>query len=91
MPAESLSRLPQGHAYHTGRAALSYPTRDPHLLGSYACWHFGQYTGFGGCKGVRQGRVLFAGEHCSIEFQGYMEGAAREGARAAKEILREVR
>ena len=28
-----------------------------------------------------------AGEHCSINFQGFMEGGAEEGARAAGEIL----
>jgi monoamine oxidase len=76
-------------AHYTGRAALSYPTGDPHLLGSYACWRVGQYTHFGGYEGVRQGPVHFAGEHCSVEFQGFMEGAAREGARAAREIVQE--
>ena len=50
----------------------------------------GQYTRFAGYESVRQGPVHFAGEHCSLEFQGYMEGAAREGARAALEIVREV-
>jgi monoamine oxidase len=70
---------------------LSYPTGDPNLLGSYACWRIGQYTLFGGYEGVRQGPVLFAGEHCSVEFQGYMEGAAREGARAAGEIVQDLR
>jgi monoamine oxidase len=34
--------------------------------------------------------VLFAGEHCSIELQGFMEGAAREGARAAREVLHDA-
>jgi monoamine oxidase len=29
----------------------------------------------------------FAGEHCSQSFQGFMEGGAEEGARAANEIL----
>ncbi len=76
-------------AHYTGRAALSYATGDPHLLGSYACWRVGQYTRFGGYERVRQGPVHFAGEHCSLEFQGFMEGAAREGARAAWEILQE--
>ena len=86
-----LERLFPGiSAHYTGRAALSYPTGDPDLLGSYACWRVGQYTQFGGYEGVRQGPILFAGEHCSIEFQGYMEGAAREGARAAREIVQEV-
>jgi len=76
-------------AHYIGRAALSYATGDPYLLGSYSCWRVGQYTHFGGYEGVRQGPVHFAGEHCSVEFQGFMEGAAREGARAAHEILRE--
>lgn len=74
-------------AHYTGTAALSYPTGDPYLLGSYACWGIGQYTLFGGYEQVRQGPVHFAGEHCSISWQGFMEGAASEGARAAREIL----
>jgi len=73
--------------YWNGRAALSTPWTDPNLLGSYACWKVGQYTSFAGYEGVRQGNCHFAGEHCSINFQGYMEGAAEEGIRAANEIL----
>jgi monoamine oxidase len=74
-------------AHYIGRAALSYATGDPYLRGSYACWRVGQYTHFGGYEGARQGPIYFAGEHCSVEFQGFMEGAAREGARAAREIV----
>jgi monoamine oxidase len=77
-------------AHYTGRAALSYATGDPYLRGSYACWRVGQYTHFGGYEGVRQGPISFAGEHCSVEFQGFMEGAAREGARAAREIMQDL-
>jgi monoamine oxidase len=76
--------------HYTGRAALSYPTGDPYLLGSYACWRVGQYTQFGGYEGVRQGPIYFAGEHCSVEFQGFMEGGAREGARAARELVQDL-
>lgn len=79
--------FPGVSAHYAGRAALSYPTADPNLLGSYACWQVGQYTAFAGYEGVAQGPVHFAGEHCSVEFQGYMEGAAREGVRAAREII----
>ena len=78
-------------AHFTGKAALSYATGDPCLLGSYSCWRVGQYTQFAGYEGMRQGPIHFAGEHCSIEFQGYMEGAAREGTRAAREILEDRR
>lgn len=77
-------------AHYTGQAALSYPTGDPNLLGSYSCWRVGQYTQFAGYERVRQGRVFFAGEHCSVEFQGYMEGAAREGVRAARELAQDM-
>jgi monoamine oxidase len=77
-------------AHYTGRAALSYSTGDPYLLGSYSCWRVGQCTHFGGYEGVRQGPVHFAGEHCSVKFQGFMEGAAREGVRAAQEIVQDL-
>jgi len=33
------------------------------------------------------GRVLFAGEHTSIKWQGYMDGAIESGQRAAAEIV----
>ena len=75
-----------------GRATLSVPRTDPNLLGSYSYWKVGQYTSFSGYEGARQpdpttGKCHFAGEHCSTDFQGFMEGAAGEGARAASEIL----
>jgi monoamine oxidase len=73
--------------HYTGLATLSYPTGDPNKLGSYSCWKVGQYTQFSGYEKVAQGNVHFAGEHCSVNFQGYMEGGAREGIRAAYEIL----
>jgi monoamine oxidase len=78
---------PGARQHYTGTATLSYPTGDPNLLGSYSCWLVGQYTLFSGYEGVRQGKIHFAGEHCSINFQGFMEGGAEEGARAANEIL----
>lgn len=75
-----------------GRATLDVPLNDPFLLGSYSYWKVGQYTLFSGYEGLRQpdihtGKCHFAGEHCSTNFQGFMEGGAEEGARAAGEIL----
>jgi monoamine oxidase len=72
---------------YTGLATLSYPTGDPNILGSYSTYKVGQYTQFGNYEGVRQGRVFFAGEHTSYDFQGFMEGGARSGQRAAGEVL----
>jgi monoamine oxidase len=88
---KQLERVFPGISTHyTGKAELSYSTGDPYLLGSYACWSVGQYTHFGGYEGIHQGPIYFAGEHCSVEFQGFMEGAAREGARAAREIMQDA-
>jgi monoamine oxidase len=69
------------------KATLSTPFTDPDLLLSYSYWKPGQYTSFSGYEGVRQGNTHFAGEHCSTDFQGFMEGGAAEGQRAATEIL----
>jgi monoamine oxidase len=74
----------------TGKATLSTPWRDPLLNCSYSYWKVGQYVGFSGWEGRAQGptgNIHFAGEHCSQDFQGYMEGGAAEGYRAANEIL----
>jgi monoamine oxidase len=70
-----------------GKAMLSTPVTDPNFLCSYSYWKPGQYVGFSGYEGVPQGAIHFAGEHCSQDFQGYMEGGAVEGVRAANEIL----
>ena len=74
-------------AQWTGKATLSTPFRDPLLNCSYSYWKVGQYTSFSGYEGVPQGNTHFAGEHCSQDFQGFMEGGASEGIRAAKEVL----
>jgi monoamine oxidase len=70
-----------------GKAILSTPFLDPNLNCSYSYWRVGQYTQFSGYEKVAQGPIHFAGEHCSINFQGFMEGGAAEGARAANEVI----
>ncbi len=74
-----------------GKAMLSTPFTDPNFLCSYSYWKPGQYTGFSGYEKVRQGNIHFAGEHCSVNFQGFMEGGASEGVRAANEILADLK
>jgi monoamine oxidase len=74
-------------SHYTGLATLSYPTGDPNLMGSYSTYKVGQYTGFAGYEKVPQGRIHFAGEHTSYNFQGFMEGGAESGERAAREVL----
>jgi monoamine oxidase len=74
-----------------GKAMLSTPFTDPNFLLSYSYWKPGQYVSFSGYEGMRQGNIHFAGEHCSVNFQGFMEGGAQEGQRAATEILSDLK
>lgn len=54
---------------------------------SYASYLPGQYTGLRGAEAEPVGRIFFAGEHTSLDFQGFMEGAAESGERVAKEVI----
>jgi monoamine oxidase len=70
-----------------GRATLDFWTGYPWTRGSYSYWKVGQYTKFAGIERARQGNVHFAGEHTSIDFQGYLNGAVETGERAAAAVL----
>ncbi|MEZ4297523.1 MAG: NAD(P)/FAD-dependent oxidoreductase [Polyangiaceae bacterium] len=75
----------------TGRAMESLPHKSPFFKASYSTYLVGQYTSFAGYERVRQGGILFCGEHTSTDYQGFMEGAAQEGNRAAKELHKLIR
>jgi monoamine oxidase len=83
--------IPGITARWNGKATLSVPMLDPNFNLSYTYWRVGQYTAFSGWEKQRMGNVHFAGEHCSQDFQGYMEGGASEGIRAAGEILDDLK
>jgi monoamine oxidase len=74
-----------------GKATFGNAQADPNILASYSCWLVGQCTTIAGHEGRRQGRVHFAGEHTSVADQGFMEGGAESGFRAASEILSDYR
>ena len=48
--------------------------------GAYSCYRPGQWTTIAGAEGLPVGNLFFAGEHCSYDFQGYMNGGAQTGA-----------
>lgn len=73
-----------------GLASVDYWPGSPFQKGSYSYWKVGQYTGFAGVEREPEGGVFFAGEHTSVEFQGYMEGAVESGERAAGELLASI-
>lgn len=69
-----------------GVGAFHWPS-FPWTLGSYACYKTGQWTGIAGEEGKPVGNLFFAGEHCSVDFQGYMNGGAVTGREAAEAVL----
>jgi monoamine oxidase len=57
--------------------------------GSYTCPLVGQYTTLLAAASPAEldGRLVFAGEHTSGDYSGFMNGAVESGNRAAKEII----
>ncbi|MEX0755058.1 MAG: FAD-dependent oxidoreductase [Actinomycetota bacterium] len=54
--------------------------------GSVPYWKPGQFTGFSGIEGVREGNIHFAGDATEWDFPGFMEGAIPSGERCAVDI-----
>ena len=82
--------LPGLSSRYNGKAALEYWTGYPWTRGSYSYWKVGQYTTFAGIEGARERNCYFCGEHTSIDFQGFMNGAIDTGERAAKEVAQNL-
>lgn len=78
--------LPGAGAAYSGRAQRMMWPQNPYVGGSYACFGPGQYAGFEGAW-ASAGRVVFAGEHTSEAYSGYMNGAAESGRAAAERVL----
>jgi len=60
--------------------------------GSYSCMRPGQVTRCWGENHIPEldERLIFAGEHTSLEATGYMEGSLSSGLRAARQVLNSV-
>jgi monoamine oxidase len=83
--AAAATRLPRNRL----RVHLENWSRNPLANGSYTCNQPGYFTTIADNEARPIGNVFFAGEHTSsfYEWQGFMEGAALSGLRAAGEVL----
>jgi monoamine oxidase len=79
--------LPGITSHWNGKATVDFWSGYPWTKGSYSYWKVGQYTKFSGAERQPEGACHFAGEHTSIDFQGYLNGAVESGERATSEIL----
>jgi len=85
----------------TGQFVNSAWTKSPFTTGGYSSYKPGQLTKFGNLfwvesdipaerQHVNAGNMIFAGEHLSDAFYGFMNGAAQTGRLAAKLVLEKV-
>jgi monoamine oxidase len=94
-PAKDVTRMldrlepifPGTKAAYSGVAYEDHWSEDPYARGAYSYQRLGQYTTIFGYGQVAEGAIHFAGEHTSVESQGFLDGAVESGARAAKEVL----
>ena len=73
-------------AAYTGKAYRDFWWSNPWSHGAYTCPRPGQYTTLFGAGATPEGNVHFAGEHTSLEYFGYLNGAVETGERAARAI-----
>jgi len=82
--------FPNSSAAYNGNAIVADWPNQPFVRGSYAAWKVGQWTTIKGKEIEPIGNMFFAGEHCSEDYQGFMEGGAVTGRIAASNILRKL-
>lgn len=66
-------------------------SKIPYFGGSYACYKVGQWSTISGQEIEPAGNIYFAGDHCSSDYQGYMNGAAETGRKTAELIIKRVK
>lgn len=89
---ETLNHIYQDrvHKSYSGKSVFMDWQKNPWSRGSYAVLKPGQYSQFWGTGPIPEleNRLIFAGEHTSIDFQGFMNGAYESGFRAARQIIK---
>jgi monoamine oxidase len=89
--AELESVFPGISAHRSGmnQARFHWPSFR-YARGSYASYLPGQWTTVRGLEAEPVGNVHFAGEHCSLDYQGFMEGGCETGEAVAARLLEEM-
>jgi len=82
--------LPDGEIHWNGLSTVDHWLSNQWSKGAYSYWKVGQFTKFAGIPGEREGNIFFAGEHTSIKYPGYLNGAVETGERAANEVISDL-
>jgi len=95
MKQESITQLdeifPGAGEQFTGRVQYWNWPGYPFNKGSYMSYKAGQYTTMQGAQFQPVDNLYFAGEHCSISSQGFMNGAAETGRMAAEMMIKKLK
>lgn len=75
---------------YNGKISKFVWAAHPFAKGSYTSYKAGQWSKFAGVEAEPFENILFAGEHCSVKHQGFMNGAAETGKKAAEEIVKRL-
>lgn len=81
------SAFPTSAINLTGTSEMAVWVNNPYSKASYSCMKPGQNTRFHGAAFEPVRRLYFAGEHCSSDYWGFMNGAAETGRRAAERVM----
>jgi monoamine oxidase len=79
--------FPGTQAAYTGLAYEDHWALDPWVHGAYSYYRVGQATSYGQLAFKPEGRIHFAGEHCSVENEGFLDGAVETGERVALRLM----
>jgi monoamine oxidase len=71
---------------YNGQIAKFCWATNPFSKGSYTCYTRGQWSDFAGVELEPYENIFFAGEHCSVLHQGFMNGAVESSKLAAWQI-----
>lgn len=75
---------------YTGKNLKFCWAKSPVAKAGYSSFKTGQWTTLAGWEALPVGNIYFAGEHISLQFQGYMNGAALTGKIAAEQIAAKI-
>lgn len=94
---EAAPALPDLSVVSSGWQRRTNWAADPYARGAYSCFRPGQLTRFASLFWIEEegqmtqqaavGPLIFAGEHLSDAFPGYMNGAAQTGRLAAQAVI----
>ncbi|GAB4380927.1 MAG: NAD(P)/FAD-dependent oxidoreductase [Elainellaceae cyanobacterium] len=93
--------IPGAKAFVTGQFYRTHWADDPYIQGGYTSFKPGQYLEFSEFmyiesddseerQDVYVGNLVFAGEHLSDEYYGYMNGGAQTGRLAAEVVISQI-